>query len=94
MKEVRNPVGRRGIKEYRPPEALALIAADREHEPLYCPSCRTRTIERVPRRRNSVPRKLELSAERISLTCRSCGRHAFYVWAQVQQIQASEQFEG
>ncbi|HTR20804.1 MAG TPA: hypothetical protein VMH88_08115 [Gemmatimonadales bacterium] len=83
-------MGRRGIKEYRPPEALALIAADREHEPLFCPSCRTRTIERVPRRRT---RKLvlDLSAERISLTCRSCGRHAFYVWMQVQQIQATEQ---
>src|SRR6266581_740750 len=32
--EVRKAVGRRGIKEYRAPEALALIAADREHVPL------------------------------------------------------------
>src|SRR5579884_2784675 len=34
-------VGRRGVKEYRAPEALALIAADREHVPLVCPSCGT-----------------------------------------------------
>src|SRR5256712_8755835 len=44
-------VGRRGIKEYRAPEALALIAADREHVPLVCPSCGTRSIVRSPRRR-------------------------------------------
>src|SRR2546428_8741953 len=44
-------VGRRGIKEYRAPEALALIAADREHVPLVCPSCSTRSIVRAPRRR-------------------------------------------
>src|SRR5437879_11920731 len=46
-------VGRRGIKEYRAPEALALIAADREHIPLVCPSCGTRSIESSlsPRRR-------------------------------------------
>jgi len=44
-------VGRRGIKEYRAPEALALIAADREHVPLICPSCSTRSIVRAPRRR-------------------------------------------
>ena len=32
-------VGRRGIKEYRAPEALILIAADRDQKPLVCPSC-------------------------------------------------------
>src|SRR5260370_32656603 len=37
-------VGRRGVKEYRAPEALALIGADREHVPLVCPSCGTRSI--------------------------------------------------
>jgi len=41
-------VGRRGIKEFRAPEALALIAADRDHLPLVCPSCGTRTIHRCP----------------------------------------------
>ena len=46
-------MGRRGIKEYRAPEALALIAADREHVPLVCPSCGTRSIVRAPRRRGS-----------------------------------------
>ena len=89
-------MGRRGTKEYRPPEALALISADRDHEPLFCPSCRTRTIERVPRRRNGgrvTPRSsVELNAERISLTCRTCGRHAYYVWAQIEQIQVTERY--
>jgi hypothetical protein len=82
-------VGRRGIKEYRAPEALALIAADRAHEPLVCPSCGTRTIQRSPRRRmlrasaaagGGAGVAGELStAERISLTCAACSRHAFYI---------------
>src|SRR5689334_9997845 len=74
-------VGRRGIKEYRAPEALALIAADREHTVLVCPSCGTRSIHRVPRRRG-VGRGavvLPLRSERITLTCQSCGRHASYI---------------
>jgi len=70
-------VGRRGIKEYRAPEALALIAADREHTPLVCPSCGTRSIMRVPRRRGG--RDVQLGAERITLTCQTCGRHASYI---------------
>jgi len=71
-------VGRRGIKEYRAPEALALIAADRAHLPLVCPSCGTRTIQRSPRRHPLRPGEL-LTAERISLTCAACSRHAFYI---------------
>lgn len=71
-------MGRRGIKEFRAPEALALIAADRAHEPLVCPSCGTRTIQRSPRRR---PMRLGeiITTERISLTCGACSRHAFYI---------------
>ena len=65
------------MKEYRAPEALALIAADRAHEPLVCPSCGTRTIQRSPRRRGL--RGVELVPERISLTCAACSRHAFYI---------------
>ncbi len=85
-------MGRRGIKEYRAPEALALIAADRAHEPLVCPSCGTRTIQRSPRRRvlragnggnggaGGAGGAGELfTAERISLTCAACSRHAFYI---------------
>jgi predicted RNA-binding Zn-ribbon protein involved in translation (DUF1610 family) len=73
-------VGRRGVKEYRPPEVLALIAADREHSPLVCPSCGARAILRVPRRRSyRSPISARPSGERISLTCRGCGRHAAYV---------------
>jgi RNase P subunit RPR2 len=68
-------VGRRGIKEFRAPEALALIGADREHQPLVCPTCGTRTIHRAPRRRGGS----WAAAERVSLTCASCGRHAFYI---------------
>src|SRR5216117_4239163 len=70
-------VGRRGIKEYRAPEALALIAADREHMPLVCPSCSTRSIVRAPRRRGG--RAAPLAPERVTLTCQSCGRHASYI---------------
>jgi len=70
-------VGRRGIKEYRAPEALALIAADREHVPLVCPSCSTRSIVRAPRRRGG--RAAPLAPERVTLTCQSCGRHASYI---------------
>ncbi len=72
-------MGRRGIKEFRAPEALALIAADREHQPLVCPSCSTRTIQRVPRRHPPRPGDVGPPAERISLTCSSCGRHASYI---------------
>ncbi|HYT99278.1 MAG TPA: hypothetical protein VEK85_02800 [Gemmatimonadales bacterium] len=71
-------MGRRGIKEYRAPEALALIAADREHTPLVCPSCGTRSIVRSPRRRGGV-RVVPAASERITLTCHSCGRHASYI---------------
>ncbi|HEY6158033.1 MAG TPA: hypothetical protein VIV88_11305 [Gemmatimonadales bacterium] len=71
-------MGRRGIKEYRAPEALALIAADREHVPLVCPSCGTRSIVRAPRRRGG--NKLgALAPERVTLTCQGCGRHASYI---------------
>lgn len=71
-------MGRRGVKEYRAPEALALIAADREHVPLVCPSCGTRSIVRAPRRRGGS--KLgALAPERITLTCQGCGRHASYI---------------
>jgi predicted RNA-binding Zn-ribbon protein involved in translation (DUF1610 family) len=73
-------VGRRGIKEYRAPEALALIAADRQHVPLVCPSCATRSIVRVPRRRGVAAGKdTLLVAERVTLTCQTCGRHASYI---------------
>ena len=72
-------MGRRGVKEYRPPEVLALIAADREHSPLVCPSCGARAILRVPRRRSYRLIVGRPSGERISLTCRGCGRHAAYV---------------
>src|SRR5262245_40320243 len=76
-------VGRRGTKEYRAPEALALIAADRAHEPLVCPSCGTRTIQRLPRRRPFRPGELA-TPERISLTCAACSRHAVYITRELE----------
>ncbi|HEY7684597.1 MAG TPA: hypothetical protein VH833_00695 [Gemmatimonadales bacterium] len=72
-------MSRRGVKEYRPPEVLTLIAADRDHSPLVCPSCGARAILRVPRRRSLRLAPEQPSGERISLTCRECGRHAAYV---------------
>src|SRR2546427_5678623 len=62
---------RRGIKEYRAPEALALIAADRERTLLVCPSCGTRSIQRVPRRRShrSEEHTSELQSQ-SNLVCR------------------------
>src|SRR5258706_13600060 len=75
--EVSPAVGRRGIKEYRAPEALALIAADREHGPLVCSSCSTRSIARAPRRRGG--RAAPLAPERVTLTCQGCGRHPSYI---------------
>lgn len=70
-------MGRRGIKEYRAPEALALIAADRGHVPLVCPSCQTRSIVRNPRRRGAPVASTR--SERVTLTCQVCGRHASYI---------------
>ena len=66
------PVGRRGIKEFRAAEALALVAADRDQKPLVCPSCNTSTIERTPKR-GAEP------GGRITLRCSSCGRSAVYL---------------
>lgn len=72
-------MGRRGIKEYRASEALGLIAADREHQTLTCPSCGARAIQRLPRRRPARPGDPPRLGERISLTCAKCGRHASYI---------------
>jgi len=65
-------VGRRGIKEFRAAEALTLIAADRDHKPLVCPTCTSTTIERTPKRG-------EEPAGRVTLTCKNCGRSAVYL---------------
>jgi transposase-like protein len=65
-------VGRRGIKEYRAAEALALIAADRDHKALVCPSCNSTNVERTPKRSTA-------EAGRVSLHCAACGRSAVYL---------------
>jgi len=68
-------MGRRGVKEYRAQEALALIAADRDGEPLVCPSCGSPKVARTPRRRNS---KGPAEPRRVTLACAECGRQALY----------------
>jgi predicted RNA-binding Zn-ribbon protein involved in translation (DUF1610 family) len=70
-------VGRRGTKEYRAPEALQLILADRDRQRLVCPSCGSRSITRTPRRRLSGE---QWEADRsVTLRCGDCGRQAGYV---------------
>jgi hypothetical protein len=69
-------VGRRGIKEYRAAEALTLIAADRDHKPLVCPSCGSPDIDRVPQR---DPHTDAPDQGRITLHCSACGRVAVYI---------------
>lgn len=68
-------MGRRGIKEYRAAEALSLIAADRDHKPLACPSCGCDEIDRTPKR---LPRG-DPDLGRITLHCTACGRSAVYL---------------
>ncbi len=68
-------MGRRGVKEYRAAEALMLIAADRDHRPLVCPSCSSDEIVRTPRR---LPRGAP-DLGRITLHCSACGRSAVYL---------------
>jgi len=68
-------VGRRGIKEFRAPEALILIAADREQRPLVCPSCSSSQIERIPERSSSE----DAQGGRVTLHCGACGRTAAYI---------------
>jgi endogenous inhibitor of DNA gyrase (YacG/DUF329 family) len=77
-------VGRRGIKEYRAPEALQLILADRDRLPLICPSCGEDSIERTPKRR-SRPLGWGIDRHQVSMRCTACGRHAAYVPEAVTQ---------
>lgn len=68
-------MGRRGIKEYRAPEALVLIAADRDDKPLVCPSCGSAAVERNPERPPSGPPPVG----RVTLLCTDCKRSAVYI---------------
>ena len=76
-------MGRRGIKEYRAHEALQLILADRDREPLACPSCGNRRIERTPRRRLAIA--IRDPYRHVTLRCSKCGRQAAYVPRNVTQ---------
>lgn len=79
----RSFLGRRGVKEYRASEALQLILADRDCEPLACPSCGNSDIQRVPKRRSSG--KLGDPYRSVTLRCSKCGRQAGYVPKNVTQ---------
>lgn len=68
-------MGRRGIKEYRAQEALALISTDREGGRLVCPSCGSSKVARTPRRRGA---RRGRPARRVTLACGDCGRQALY----------------
>ena len=68
-------MGRRGIKEFRAPEALILIAADRDQKPLVCPSCNANQVERTPERSSSE----DAQGGRVTLHCAACGRTAAYI---------------
>lgn len=80
-------MGRRGIKEFRAPEALALVAADRDRRPLVCPSCGTETITRTPKR---PPPNTPLEPGRIALHCSKCGRSAAYLARQLDPSRGPE----
>ena len=67
-------MGRRGIKEYRAPEALMLIAADRDQKPLVCPSCGAEAVERIPERSHD-----DAPGGRVTLHCTACSRTAAYI---------------
>jgi hypothetical protein len=68
-------VGRRGIKEYRAPEALILIAADRDQKPLVCPSGKSPDVERTPERSSCD----DAQGGKVTLHCAACGRTAAYI---------------
>ena len=68
-------VGRRGIKEYRAPEALILIASDRDQQPLVCPSCNSPAVERFPERASAD----DAPGGRVTLHCSACSRTATYI---------------
>lgn len=76
-------MGRRGVKEYRASEALQLILADRDREPLVCPSCGHDGIDRTPKRR--LPRNRSDAHRQVTLKCTKCGRQAAYVPRNVTQ---------
>lgn len=67
-------MGRRVVKEFRAPEALALIEADRERQPLLCPYCEKPSVKRDPVRKGAEP-----TPGRVTLECGGCGRHVSFL---------------
>jgi len=56
---------------------LILIAADRDHKPLVCPSCGADAIERTPPRSDAEAE--QQAGGRVTLHCGACGRTAVYI---------------
>ena len=81
-------MGRRGIKEYRPAEALQLILGDRDRLDIACPSCGHKTIERSPKRR--LPKNRWATPRQVTLKCKKCSRQAMYVPGKVTQPSETE----
>ena len=82
-------MGRRGVKEYRAPEALQVILADRDREPLVCPSCGGVDFERNPKRRIRGSAG-DAPYRQVTLKCLKCGRQASYIPAKVTQPSDSQ----
>jgi len=81
-------MGRRGIKEYKAGQALEVILADRNREPVKCPSCGHGRFERSPRKRlNDTPGELY---RQVRLTCRKCERSAAYMPTQLVSVKEPE----
>ena len=68
-------MSRRHVKEFRPDEALGLIAADREGKVMACPSCGAATVSRSPARPNDG----HPVEGRVTLMCAACGRVVTYI---------------
>lgn len=79
-------MGRRAIKEYRAPEALTLITADRDGHAMPCPSCGHPVVDRTPAR--DAP--AHLHSGRVTLHCAKCGRSAAYVERALDQTYRPE----
>jgi DNA-directed RNA polymerase subunit RPC12/RpoP len=67
-------VGRRVYKEFKAPEVLALIEADREGQPTVCPYCEKSSVVRTPARAPG-----EVSVGRVVLRCTSCSRRVSFI---------------
>lgn len=74
-------MGRRVYKEFKAPEVLALIEADRDGHALDCPYCSKASIVRTPPRSKS-----EESVGRVVLRCTGCNRRVSFVEKAIAEV--------